>query len=571
MTVSVLVPKLANDSSGGIIAEWYEKDGATVVEGQLLFRLERDFIAFDVEAEHGGILRHRATAGEFFFAGAIVAAIVEADEFDQSGGEEIDLATQEKRGFAVPSVAEVSAEGAEEHSSEPLPFPAVHKGQAVASNAPESWLHAEPDERAAHEAPPTDQVDDFETGSGDTNMTDTAAKGTDHGTPKPVEIHVPASLDDGRSMWDDAVAATTESESGFMWSDFDSSIEDYESFAPFGVAEDQDHPLAALDDAPVDEAIKQGRDVDADDEGQSNSVFDTAAEEDDVDWDVSADDEGQPSPVFDAVSEKDNPAWEVSGEVEQPDAPPEAIFDESTDEEKKARSDPTFSEDWVEEDDPADGMDPGGEQQEHSPAKTDEGTEASDESRPDENELSSEAEVDSEREAPEGTSFDESDSVHQTFNQEANEVAQVAAQAPMHMAIDVQVAAAYAEGKDSFAMAIATAVELVVGETWEDYGPAVTLVDSDASFGPPEGIAVLNFAALGIDRADAPLSGDAPVAFAVGALREHVSFNGQAIGIAHRANVSMTYDSTRLDEFEAASILAGVRNVIEASGDTIAA
>ncbi len=64
MSATVFVPKLADDTSGGIVAEWYEEDGATVLAGQLIFRLERDFIAFDVEAEEGGVLHHRAEAGE---------------------------------------------------------------------------------------------------------------------------------------------------------------------------------------------------------------------------------------------------------------------------------------------------------------------------------------------------------------------------------------------------------------------------------------------------------------------------------------------------------------------------
>lgn len=63
MAVRVAVPKLGNRMRGGLVAEWYQPDGASVQHGEPVCRLECDFVAFDIEAEGDGVLRHRMDAG----------------------------------------------------------------------------------------------------------------------------------------------------------------------------------------------------------------------------------------------------------------------------------------------------------------------------------------------------------------------------------------------------------------------------------------------------------------------------------------------------------------------------
>jgi pyruvate/2-oxoglutarate dehydrogenase complex dihydrolipoamide acyltransferase (E2) component len=61
---------------GGLVAEWYRPDGAEVAPGEPVCRLECDFIAFEIEAEMGGILRHRRPAGSIERKGTILGVVV---------------------------------------------------------------------------------------------------------------------------------------------------------------------------------------------------------------------------------------------------------------------------------------------------------------------------------------------------------------------------------------------------------------------------------------------------------------------------------------------------------------
>ncbi len=79
MAVEVTVPRLGLGMKDGIIAEWYRPDGSTVEQGDPVYRLESDFVAFDVEAEGAGVLRHQVESGPAR-PGAIVAYILEAGE-----------------------------------------------------------------------------------------------------------------------------------------------------------------------------------------------------------------------------------------------------------------------------------------------------------------------------------------------------------------------------------------------------------------------------------------------------------------------------------------------------------
>jgi pyruvate/2-oxoglutarate dehydrogenase complex dihydrolipoamide acyltransferase (E2) component len=66
--------------AGGVIAEWYHADGATVDVGEVVCRVESAFIAFEVEAEGPGLLRHRLPAGSIERSGAVLGLILAPDE-----------------------------------------------------------------------------------------------------------------------------------------------------------------------------------------------------------------------------------------------------------------------------------------------------------------------------------------------------------------------------------------------------------------------------------------------------------------------------------------------------------
>ena len=87
MAVSVIVPKLASDEAGATLAEWYCHEGEHVAAGQPLCRLERDFVAFDIEAEAEGVLRHAAAVGEVPEPGATLAYLGSAaHEYESAEG-----------------------------------------------------------------------------------------------------------------------------------------------------------------------------------------------------------------------------------------------------------------------------------------------------------------------------------------------------------------------------------------------------------------------------------------------------------------------------------------------------
>ncbi|WP_457301623.1 acetoin dehydrogenase dihydrolipoyllysine-residue acetyltransferase subunit [Phyllobacterium sp. P5_D12] len=63
MPVEVILPKVDMDMESGQISRWYAKDGDAVTKGQVLFEIETDKAAMEVDAPSSGILRN-VTAAE---------------------------------------------------------------------------------------------------------------------------------------------------------------------------------------------------------------------------------------------------------------------------------------------------------------------------------------------------------------------------------------------------------------------------------------------------------------------------------------------------------------------------
>jgi pimeloyl-ACP methyl ester carboxylesterase len=76
MPVEVILPKVDMDMESGQISRWYAKDGDSVSKGQLLFEIETDKAAMEVDAPSSGILRDvKAQAGATVPVGQVVAWI----------------------------------------------------------------------------------------------------------------------------------------------------------------------------------------------------------------------------------------------------------------------------------------------------------------------------------------------------------------------------------------------------------------------------------------------------------------------------------------------------------------
>jgi pimeloyl-ACP methyl ester carboxylesterase len=80
MPVPVLYPKVSLEMQTGRIARWLVRDGATVSAGDVIFEIDNDKAAVEVEAPAAGILRHLAAEGDEVDVGAEVARITAQDE-----------------------------------------------------------------------------------------------------------------------------------------------------------------------------------------------------------------------------------------------------------------------------------------------------------------------------------------------------------------------------------------------------------------------------------------------------------------------------------------------------------
>jgi pyruvate/2-oxoglutarate dehydrogenase complex dihydrolipoamide acyltransferase (E2) component len=76
MSTTLTIPKLEMSMSEGTLAEWKVEDGATVAEGDVIYVLETDKTARDIEAPAAGKLIQKAAAGELYDVGTEIGEIV---------------------------------------------------------------------------------------------------------------------------------------------------------------------------------------------------------------------------------------------------------------------------------------------------------------------------------------------------------------------------------------------------------------------------------------------------------------------------------------------------------------
>ena len=76
MPMTLTIPKLEMSMVEGALAEWVAADGSAVTEGQVIYVLETDKTARDIEAPVAGTLVHKAAAGETYEVGFEIGEIV---------------------------------------------------------------------------------------------------------------------------------------------------------------------------------------------------------------------------------------------------------------------------------------------------------------------------------------------------------------------------------------------------------------------------------------------------------------------------------------------------------------
>lgn len=81
MPVEVILPKVDMDMESGQISRWYAKEGDSITKGQLLFEIETDKAAMEVDAPASGVLRNvTAQEGSTVPVGQAVGWIYAEDE-----------------------------------------------------------------------------------------------------------------------------------------------------------------------------------------------------------------------------------------------------------------------------------------------------------------------------------------------------------------------------------------------------------------------------------------------------------------------------------------------------------
>lgn len=147
MAVSISVPNLGPEMAGGIVAEWYRPDGATVDHGELICRLECEFVAVEIEAEAPGLLHHRRPAGSIERPGVVIGLVLAPGEALPDESAQADIPQPFTAGEDEPQSAASTSSFDDGPVEEPSPPPPLAPGEPVvvpfrrrlSDDAPHPW------------------------------------------------------------------------------------------------------------------------------------------------------------------------------------------------------------------------------------------------------------------------------------------------------------------------------------------------------------------------------------------------------------------------------------------------
>jgi pyruvate/2-oxoglutarate dehydrogenase complex dihydrolipoamide acyltransferase (E2) component len=75
MSTTLFIPKLAVSMTEGTLVEWLVEDGAEVIAGDPVYRIETDKTEAEIEAPVSGVLHIEAEAGEVLEVGTPIGEI----------------------------------------------------------------------------------------------------------------------------------------------------------------------------------------------------------------------------------------------------------------------------------------------------------------------------------------------------------------------------------------------------------------------------------------------------------------------------------------------------------------
>jgi pyruvate dehydrogenase E2 component (dihydrolipoamide acetyltransferase) len=123
MPVEVILPKVDMDMAVGKISKWHVKEGDQVAKGDVLFEIETDKAAMEVDAPGGGIIRQiSAKEGAVVPVGSAVAFIYDQDEAIEASAAETARTPISMTGLA-PSRALNAPEAPPDKSAKPRATP----------------------------------------------------------------------------------------------------------------------------------------------------------------------------------------------------------------------------------------------------------------------------------------------------------------------------------------------------------------------------------------------------------------------------------------------------------------
>ena len=77
MSIEIRVPGLGAGMIEGTLVEWHKNDGAKISPGDILYTIETEKTATDIEAQESGTLRLIGKEGETYPVGELIAVLEE--------------------------------------------------------------------------------------------------------------------------------------------------------------------------------------------------------------------------------------------------------------------------------------------------------------------------------------------------------------------------------------------------------------------------------------------------------------------------------------------------------------
>ena len=79
MPSEIRIPKIGMSATEMTLSEWMFSDGETVTQGDVIYTVETDKTATEIEAQSSGVLRVTGVEGEVYAVGTLIGTIEDAD------------------------------------------------------------------------------------------------------------------------------------------------------------------------------------------------------------------------------------------------------------------------------------------------------------------------------------------------------------------------------------------------------------------------------------------------------------------------------------------------------------